>query len=82
MLSSVLNSNRAIGVNIAIMRSFVRIRRLLEADKSLARRFDRFERKFASHDQAITSILAAIRQLMKTPETKRRGIGFTADLRD
>jgi hypothetical protein len=82
MLSSVLNSDRAIAVNIEIMRSFVRIRRLLEADKSLARRFDRFERKLASHDQAIVGILAAIRQLMNPPESKRRGIGFTADLRD
>ena len=82
MLSSVLNSDRAIAVNIEIMRSFVRIRRLLEADKSLARKFDGFERKLASHDQAIVGILAAIRQLMNPPEPKRRGIGFTADLRD
>lgn len=81
MLSSVLNSGRAIAVKIEIMRSFVRIRRLLEADKSLARKFDGFERKLASHDQAIAGILAAIRQLTKRPEPKRRGIGFTADLR-
>lgn len=81
MLSSVLNSDRAIAVNIEIMRSFVRIRRLLEADKSLARKFDRLERNLASHDQAIVSILAAIRQLMKPPEPKQRGIGFTADLK-
>ena len=47
MLSSVLNSDRAIAVNIEIMRSFVRIRRLLEADRSLARKFERFGRKLA-----------------------------------
>jgi len=82
MLSSVLYSDRAIAVNIQIMRSFVRIRRLLEVDKALARKFDRFERKLASHDQAIVGILAAIRQLMNPPEPKRRGIGFTAELRD
>ena len=81
MLSSVLNSDHAIAVNIEIMRSFVRIRRLLEVDKSLARKFDRIERKLASHDQAIVGILAAIRQLMNPPEPKRRGIGFTADLK-
>jgi hypothetical protein len=81
MLSSVLNSDRAIAVNIEIMRSFVRIRRLLEMDKSLARKFDRLERKLASHDQAIVGILAVIRQLMNPPEPKRRGIGFTADLK-
>jgi hypothetical protein len=80
MLSSVLNSDRAIAVNIEIMRSFVRIRRLLEADMSLARKFERLERKLASHDQAIVGILAAIRQLMHPPAAKRRGIGFTANL--
>ena len=53
MLSSVLNSDRGIAVNIEIMRSFVRIRKLLEADKSLARKFERLERRLASHDQAI-----------------------------
>jgi hypothetical protein len=82
MLSSVLNSDRAIAVDIEIMRSFVRIRRLLEADKSLARKFARLERKLASHDQAIVGILAAIRQLMNPPEPKRRGIGFTADVKE
>jgi ORF6N domain len=82
MLSSALNSDRAIAVNIEIMRSFVRIRRLLEADKSLARKFDRLEQKLTSHDQAIVGILAAIRQLMNPTETKRRGIGFTADLKE
>jgi hypothetical protein len=82
MLSSVLNSDRAIAVNIEIMRTFVRIRRLLEADRSLARKFDRLERKLASHDQAIVGILSAIRQLMNPPERKRREIGFTADLTD
>jgi hypothetical protein len=64
------------------MRSFARIRRLLEADKSLACKFDRLERKLASHDQAIVGILSAIRQLMNPPDRKRRGIGFTADLKE
>jgi hypothetical protein len=82
MLSSVLNSDRAIAVNIEIMRAFVRIRRLLETDRSLARKFNRIERRLASHDEAIVGILSAIRQLMKPPDPKRRGIGFTADLRD
>jgi len=82
MLSSVLNSDRAIAVNIEIMRSFVRIRRLLEVDESLARRFERLQRKLESHDQAIVRILSAIRQLMNPPEPKRQGIGFTGDLKD
>jgi hypothetical protein len=42
------------------MRSFVRIRKLLEADKSLARKFDRLEQQLSSHDQAIIGILSAI----------------------
>jgi hypothetical protein len=61
MLSSVVNSDRAIAVNIEIMRTFVRIRSLLEADRSLARKFSRIERKLASHDEAIVGILSAIR---------------------
>jgi ORF6N domain len=73
MLSSVLNSDRAIAVNIEIMRSFVRIRALLEADRSLARKFDRLQQKLASHDEAIVGILAAIRQLMIPAQPKRRG---------
>jgi len=80
MLSSVLNSDRAIAVNIEIMRSFVRIRRLLEADKSLARKFERLQRRLESHDQAIVGILEAIRDLMNPPPPRRRGIGFTANL--
>jgi hypothetical protein len=80
MLSSVLNSDRAIAVNIEIMRSFVRIRNLLATNKAVARRFERLERKFASHDQAIVGILSAIRELMAPDKGKRRGIGFTANL--
>jgi hypothetical protein len=80
MLSSVLNSDRAIAVNIEIMRSFVQIRKLLEVDRFLARKFDRLERKLESHGQAIVGILSAIRQLTHPRDKKRRGFGFTADL--
>jgi hypothetical protein len=82
MLSSVLNSERAITVNIEIMRAFVRIRELLASDKALAAKFAQLERKLATHDQAITGILSAIRELMNPPAPKRRGIGFTADLKE
>jgi hypothetical protein len=81
LLSSVLNSERAIAVNIEIMRAFVRIRELLTADKALARKFEQLERKLATHDEAIISILAAIRELMNPPAPQHRGIGFTADLK-
>ncbi|MGH8227162.1 MAG: ORF6N domain-containing protein [Steroidobacteraceae bacterium] len=84
MLSSVLRSERAIAVNIQIMRAFVRMRELLASNKELARRLDeleaRLEKKLTTHDQAIAAILSAIRQLMSSPPTKRRPIGFTTDL--
>lgn len=79
MLSSVLNSNRAIAVNIEIMRAFVRMRELLNSNRELAEKLAELERKIATHDQSITGILKAIRELMNPPLPKRRGIGFTAD---
>jgi hypothetical protein len=84
MLSSVLSSERAIAVNIEIMRAFVRMRELLSSNKELARRFAqleaRIDKKLAAHDEAITAILSAIRELMNPPAPKRRPIGCTADL--
>jgi tetrahydromethanopterin S-methyltransferase subunit G len=86
MLSSVLGSERAIAVNIQIMRAFVKLRELLASNKELARRFNeleaRLDKKLTEHDQAIAAILAAIRELMNPPVPKRRGIGFTADLEE
>jgi hypothetical protein len=84
MLSSVLNSPRAIAVNIQIMRAFVQLRALLSSNKELARKFaqleSRINTKLAEHDDAIAAILSAIRELMNPSRTKRRGIGFTAKL--
>lgn len=82
MLSSALNSDHAIAVNIEIMRSFVRIRRFARSRQVACPKFDRIERKLATLDQAIVGILSAIRQLMHPPEPKRRGIGFAADLKE
>lgn len=77
MLSSVLNSPRAIAVNIEIMRAFVRLREILASNKELAQKLDELERKLKTHDQAIAGILEAIRQLMATPQpTKKQPIGF------
>jgi len=84
MLSSVLGSERAIAVNIEIMRAFVRMRDMLASNHELAKRIDQLEarigKKLATHDEAIAAILSAIRELMHPPVPKRRGIGFTADL--
>ena len=77
MLSSVLNSNRAIRVNIAIMRAFVKLRQMLETNRELARKFSELEQRVGKHDEEIAAILEAIRQLMAPPEKPRkREIGF------
>jgi ORF6N domain len=76
MLSSVLNSERAIQVNIAVMRTFVKIREFLSTHKDLARKLEDLERKYESHDGQIKAVFEAIRELMKPPEPARRRIGF------
>lgn len=76
MLSSVLNSERAIQVNIAIMRAFVKLRGMLVTHRALARKLTELEQKTEKHDQQIHAIFEAIRQLMAPPESSRRRIGF------
>jgi len=76
MLSSVLNSERAIKVNIEIMRAFVRLRQILASNKELAKRLDEMEKKY---DAQFRVVFEAIRELMKPPETKRRPIGFLVE---
>src|SRR5436853_749444 len=76
MLSSVLKSERAVKVNIAIMRAFVKLRETLETNRELARKFAELEQRVGKHDDKIDAILEAIRQLMATPEKPRREIGF------
>jgi hypothetical protein len=76
MLSSVLNSERAVKVNIAIMRAFVKLRKTLETNREFARKFSELEKRIGKHDQEIAAIIEAIRQLMTPPETPRREIGF------
>ena len=77
MLSSVLNSRRAIQVNIAIMRAFVKLRHFLATHKELADKLSELEHKFNQHDKDILVIFEAIRQLMEPPPAKERVItGF------
>jgi hypothetical protein len=76
MLSSVLSSERAVKVNIAIMRAFVKLRETLETNRELARKFEELERRVGKHDEEIAAILEAIRQMMAPPEKPRREIGF------
>ena len=76
MLSSVLNSDRAVKVNIAIMRAFVKLRETLESNRGLARKFAELEQRVGKHDDEIAVIIDAIRQLMAPLEKPRREIGF------
>ena len=73
MLSSVLNSERAVQVNIAIMRAFVKLRRMLATNKDLARKLEALERKY---DAEFKAVFDAIKKLMVLPEPPRRRIGF------
>ncbi len=79
MLSSVLNSERAVQVNIEIMRAFVRLRETVSTHKDLARKLTALESRY---DRQFKVVFDAIRGLMKEPEPKRRGIGFTAKVDD
>jgi hypothetical protein len=80
MLSSVLNSERAIQVNIAIMRAFVRLKTILANHKELIHKLNELERKIEKHDKDIDMIFEAIRQLMASPpEQPKRRIGFHPD---
>ena len=75
MLSGILNSDRAIEVNIQIMRTFVRLRRLLATHADLAKKMEAIESKY---DSQFRVVFDAIRALMAEPEKPRRPIGFTA----
>jgi hypothetical protein len=78
MLSSVLRSKRAAQVNVAIMRAFVSLRRLLATNEVLARKLAELERQLEGHDEAIKSLFDAIRELMAPPPKLKREIGFHA----
>jgi uncharacterized protein YjcR len=76
MLSSVLKSKKAIHVNIAIMRVFVRLREILSTHKDLAHKLSTLETRIDKHDHQIQSIFDAINQLISPPEKPNRHIGF------
>ena len=76
MLSGILNSPRAIQVNIEIMRAFVRLRGMLSSNTELSRKVNALEKKY---DSQFKMVFDAIRQLMTPPETKKRKIGFGSE---
>jgi hypothetical protein len=77
MLSSVLRSERAVKVNIQVMRTFVKLRRMLATHEDLARKLDALERKY---DRQFKAVFDAIRELMTPPDPKlRRRIGLSGE---
>ena len=73
MLSSVLRSTRAVEVNIAIMRTFVQLRRLMDTNRNLARKIEALEKKY---DEQFAVVFEAIKELITPPSPPRKRIGF------
>jgi hypothetical protein len=76
MLSSVLNSEQAIEVNIAIMRAFVRLRQLFETNEELNRKFAAVIDKLSTHDKYFRIVFDELKKLTQTTPTSSRQIGF------
>lgn len=76
MLSSVLNSKRAIAVNIRIMRVFVRMSRILMNDRELLLRLERMEGRQNASEEALSGLFEAVKQLMNKPAGDRKRIGY------
>jgi len=76
MLSSVLRSEKAIQVNVAIIRTFVKLRKLLSGHSKLAKKIKELEDKFGKHDKEIQTIFNVIKQMLKPSEKPRPKIGF------
>lgn len=76
MLSGILKSPKAIQVNIAIMRAFVKLREILSKHKELAHKLKELEGKIERHYDEIKAVFNAIRQLMAPPEPKKKKIRF------
>jgi hypothetical protein len=80
MLSSVLTSHRAVQVNIAIMRAFVKLREVMATHKDLAHKIEALERKYEQHDEELQLVFKAIRKLLApTPVRTKRRIGFRVE---
>jgi len=78
MAASVLNTERAVEVSVYVVRAFVRLREMLASHKDLALKLADLEKRLEGHDEAIRSVVAAIRQLMEPPARgEARKIGFS-----
>lgn len=76
MLSSILNSETAIGVNIQIIRVFTKMRELVLAHKDILLQLEKIEKKLSKHDEDILLIFGYLKQLLNPPQPPRRKIGF------
>jgi hypothetical protein len=76
MLSSVLNSERAIEVNITIMRAFVKLRQILESNEELNRKFAAVIRRLSTHDKYFKVVFDELKKLTEQPTPPRKQIGF------
>src|SRR5260370_2085418 len=76
MVSSVLNSERAIEVNIKIMRAFVKLRQMLESNEELNRKFAAVIRKLSTHDKYFKVVFDELKRLTEQPTPSRKQIGF------
>jgi hypothetical protein len=76
MAANILNSGRAIEASVQVVRAFVRLRNLVSSQKEIATHLGKIESRLGKHDQEIDLIFKAIRQLVNTPKTKSKQIGF------
>ena len=76
MLASVLNSERAIEMNIQIVRVFTRMREMIMTHKDILLQLEKIEKRLAGHDDDITLLFQYLKQLLNPPQTARRKIGF------
>ena len=79
MLSSVLKSEKAVEVNILIIRAFVRMRELLYSDKELALRVEQIEKNLDFQGKTLETVIKAVSKLLKQPKSKPKKIGFDID---
>jgi hypothetical protein len=79
MLSSVLNSEHAIQVNIMIMRAFTRLRTLIQSNRELACKIEELEKKYSKHEIEISTVFKVLKRLMEPPHKPLKRIGFVQD---
>jgi hypothetical protein len=76
MAASVLNTPRAVEIGLFVVRAFVKLRETLSSHRELERKFSDLENQLRNHDEKIQVIIEAIRQLMETPESPAKKLGF------